>query len=73
MVKRERRCETCAHFYFFQPAPHTYVQGVPEPVAPVIECRRFPPTGVEFRYGWQSGFPAVREDDWCGEWKGKDK
>ena len=37
--------------------------------APVLECRRFPPSVVNLAPDELTRlFPQVSEDDWCGEW-----
>ena len=64
----DERCETCR--YWLGPAEHrTTDDGAV--VGNSGRCRRYPPTLVIQGESIGYPFPVVRDDDWCGEWRGK--
>lgn len=64
----DERCEGCR--YWLGPAEHRATdEGVV--VGNSGRCRRYPPTLVVRGESISYPLPVVRDDDWCGEWRGK--
>lgn len=63
----DERCEGCR--YWLGPAEHRATdEGVV--VGNSGRCRRYPPTLVSHDGAVGYSLPVVRDDDWCGEWRG---